>query len=68
MWDSAWRISGRAESKRKKSYVRHVVERDMTLFGLILQHIHKLLCSLGDRKVLVVDNDELADRESLGEL
>ena len=39
----------------------------MTLFGLILQHIHKLLCSLGDRKVLVVDNDELADRESLGE-
>lgn len=40
----------------------------MTLFGLILQHIHKLLCSLGDRKVLVVYNDELADRESLGEL
>lgn len=34
----------------------------------VLQHIHELLRGLGDRKVFVMDHNELADRKCLGEL
>ena len=34
----------------------------------VLQHIHELLRGLRDRKVFVVDHNELADRKCLGKL
>ena len=32
----------------------------------VLQHIHELLCGLGDRKVFVMNDNELTDRKCLG--